>query len=152
MIRVEFDNAIWYEEELRIDVHPKDPFRRVDLLPSHRPIKIRIRGQQIAESDFAWHVHETGKPCRYYVHRSKVESRKLLASPTVTHCPYKGKAVWFDVEIFDDKREERITVLDLAWQFTERTWESERLRHFICFKHENEHVEVEVDGKIMFGR
>lgn len=42
-VRVEFAAAdAWFEEDERIYVHPRDPYKRVDILPSTRPLRVLV--------------------------------------------------------------------------------------------------------------
>lgn len=42
-VRVEFAAAdAWLEEDERIYVHPRDPYKRVDILPSTRPLRVLV--------------------------------------------------------------------------------------------------------------
>lgn len=42
-VRVEFAAVdAWFEEDERIYVHPRDPYKRVDILPSTRPMRVLV--------------------------------------------------------------------------------------------------------------
>ena len=84
----------FYEEDFPIYVHPKDPFKRVDILPSTRHVRVEIDGQSIAESAGGnYFLFETGLPPRYYLPQTAVHDWKALSeSATVSRCPYKGEA------------------------------------------------------------
>lgn len=93
--RVRFDWAAmeaWFEEDEEVFVHPRDPYTRVDILPSSRPVRVEIDGVVVAESTHAHVLHETGLPPRWYL--PKVDVRLDLLEPpgTRTQCPYKGEA------------------------------------------------------------
>jgi uncharacterized protein (DUF427 family) len=88
----------WFEEDTPIYVHPKDPFKRIDVLSSSRPVRVSIDGEVVAESNHSMHLYETGLPCRYYLPRKAIRQDVLTPSKTITHCPYKGAAEYFSVE------------------------------------------------------
>ncbi|KAI1773331.1 DUF427-domain-containing protein [Hypoxylon cercidicola] len=149
MVRVEFGAAdAWFEEDVQIYVHPKDPFRRVDILHSTRPLKVRVEGKLVAETTASYHLHETGLPCRYYVPATAVDRAVLKGSGSTTACPYKGVANYYDVE-FDGDDGQKKTFKDLVWYYRAPTVECASIAGCLCFYHEKEGVEVELDGKVL---
>jgi uncharacterized protein (DUF427 family) len=96
-------NAIdrWFEEDAPIHVHPKDPFKRIDILPSTRRVQVfdRKGGKQLADAASSMHLYETGLPVRYYLPMTSVDASLLRPSSTKTECPYKGEAEYYSVEI-----------------------------------------------------
>ena len=93
MVKIEFASMDqWFEEDTPIYVHPKDPFKRVDILQSNRDIKVKVDGQTIAHTSTAMHLYETGLPCRFYIPLTSIDPSVLRPSSTQTKCPYKGTA------------------------------------------------------------
>jgi uncharacterized protein (DUF427 family) len=88
----------WFEEATPIYVHPKDPFKRVDVLPSTRHIQVSINGVQVADSRSSMHLYETGLPARFYLPLTDVDVSLLRPSETKTQCPYKGEAEYYSVD------------------------------------------------------
>ncbi|WP_345044757.1 DUF427 domain-containing protein [Streptomyces sannanensis] len=82
----------WYEEETEIFVHPRDPHKRVDAIPSSRHVQVEIEGTVVADTRRPVLLFEAGLPTRYYIPREDV--RLDLFTPTALHtrCPYKGVA------------------------------------------------------------
>ncbi|WP_149552109.1 DUF427 domain-containing protein [Streptomyces marokkonensis] len=82
----------WYEEDEEIFVHPRDPYKRVDAMPSSRHVRVEIGGTVVAETRAPVLLFETSLPIRYYLPREDV--RLDLFDPTEhsTRCPYKGTA------------------------------------------------------------
>ncbi|KAH8166850.1 hypothetical protein CIB48_g1388 [Xylaria polymorpha] len=100
LVRVEFRAAdAWFEEDARIDVHPKDPFKRVDVVYSSRPVRVLVSGTQVASATGSFHLYETGLPVRFYLPVTSVSAEFLRSSDTVTACPYKGEANYYDVVV-----------------------------------------------------
>ena len=118
LVRVAFDSIdAWFEEDTPIYVHPKDPFKRVDLLDSQRRIRVRVGGQVVADTPTSIHLYETGLPCRFYLPFTSVDPKVLRPSKTRTKCPYKGEAEYYSVEV-DGKLHE-----DVVWYYTRPTLE-----------------------------
>ncbi|KAK1243374.1 hypothetical protein MKX07_004002 [Trichoderma sp. CBMAI-0711] len=141
LVRLEFSAMdSWLEEDLPIYGHPKDPFKRIDILPSTRPIEVRIAGKTVAKSPHAQHLHETGLRVRYYLPLASVVDPALLRpSKTTTYCPYKGTAEYYDV-VLDDGREYK----DVVWYYRATLHESAAVAGLISFY--NEKVEIYLDG------
>lgn len=130
----------WFEEEEEVFVHPRDPYRRVDVVPSSRHVKVVIGGQVVAESRRPWLLFETGLPTRYYFDREDVSLDLLEPTRTQTRCPYKGLAsdYWKVKEAQDDR--------DVAWSYPDPIPECPKVRGRIAFF--NERVEaIVVDGQ-----
>ncbi|KAF2221546.1 hypothetical protein BDZ85DRAFT_265578 [Elsinoe ampelina] len=129
----------WLEEDLPIAIHPKDPFKRIDILPSLRPITIRLSSHILAHTTSSFHLYETGLPVRYYMPLTAVDQSLLRPSDTRTGCPYKGEAEYYSI-VVDGKE-----YPDLVWYYSRPTVECAAIQGMVCFY--NEKVEVEVDGK-----
>ena len=131
----------WHEEDEEVFVHARDPFTRVDILDSSRPVRVVAGGETVAETTRARFLFETGLPVRHYIPRDDVRIDLLEASETETACPYKGTARYWSVraggQLFPD----------LAWSYPDPVHESARIKDYICFF--NERVEaLYVDGAV----
>ncbi|WP_435240371.1 DUF427 domain-containing protein [Streptomyces cucumeris] len=82
----------WYEEEEEIFVHPRDPHKRVDALPSTRHVQVSVQGTVVADSHSPVLLFETHLPVRYYLPREDVRLDLLVPAELTTRCPYKGVA------------------------------------------------------------
>jgi uncharacterized protein (DUF427 family) len=128
-----------YEEDEEIFVHPRDPYKRVDVLDSSRPVQVVVGSKVVAETRRARFLFETRLPTRYYIPPEDVRMDLLLPSDKVTRCPYKGKARYYSVEI-DGRR-----FADLVWSYPDPIPECPKIKEYLCFF--NEHVdEILVDG------
>src|SRR5579871_1969241 len=54
----------WLEEDEPVYTHPRDPYKRVDILASSRRVRVEIDGVTVAESDQPRILFETGLPAR----------------------------------------------------------------------------------------
>ena len=129
----------WLEEALEVNVHARDPGKRVDVLPSERHIKVEIDGVLVAESRRPHALFETSLPTRWYLPMEDVRQDVLVPSATVTRCPYKGKATYWSAQIGDRLH------LDVAWTYRDPVVECPRIRGLVCFF--NERVDLTVDGE-----
>ena len=77
--------------------HASHPEHHIEESRVAEVVKIRLEGLTLAESEDVIRVDEDGNPPRYYFPRSDVRMETLNPSDTVTHCPFKGKATYFDV-------------------------------------------------------
>ena len=78
----------WYEEDEQVFAHARDPYKRVDILPSSRHVRIVLGGVTIAETQRPQILLETGLPARYYIPEQDVHLELLEPTHTATHCPY----------------------------------------------------------------
>lgn len=128
----------WMEEDELVYTHPRDPYTRVDILASSRPIQVLVDGVEVASSDQPRILFETGLPPRYYVPLSHVSTELLRPSSTVTHCPYKGDATYWSIEVNGKVYE------DYVWMYRTPLPESQKIAGLACFY--NEKVDLVVDG------
>jgi uncharacterized protein (DUF427 family) len=128
----------WFEEDEEVYVHARDPYTRVDVLPSSRRIEVRVDGTTVAESDHARLLFETGLPVRYYLPKTDVRMDLLTPTDTQTHCPYKGTAQYWSVNI------DGATHDDIVWGYQSPLPESNGIGSLVSFY--NEKVDIVVDG------
>jgi uncharacterized protein (DUF427 family) len=138
-VRLEWDAMdAWFEEDEQVFTHPRDPYTRVDILPSSRHVRVEVDGVTIAESHKPTLLFETGLPARYYLPKTHVRMGLLTPTDTETHCPYKGQAEYWSVRAGD------VVHLDLAWSYRTPLPESQKIAGLISFY--NEKVDIYVDG------
>jgi uncharacterized protein (DUF427 family) len=130
----------WWEEDEEIFVHPRDPRKRVDVVLSHRPVRVVLGGETVAETTEARFLFETGHPVRYYIPSSDVRMDLMTASDTRTRCPYKGTASYYTAEAGGRRW------LDIAWTYPDPIPECPKIKGLVCFYGENVDA-IQVDGK-----
>lgn len=129
----------WWEEDVRNVAHPRDPYHRVDALPSSRQIRVELSGEVLAESDRPVMLFETMIPTtRFYVPREDVRV-PLRPSATETACAYKGTASYFSVTVAGQDVE------DIAWSYQDPLPEGAPVKDFVAFF--DEKVDVFLDGQ-----
>jgi uncharacterized protein (DUF427 family) len=129
----------WLEEDEEILVHPRDPYHRIDVLPSSRHVRISLEGELLAESTRPIALFESNLPPRWYLPRDDVVA-ELEPTDTVTRCGYKGQASYYAVRLGSGE-----TVRDLVWTYEDPLEESVRIKDLLCFF--NERVDIELDGE-----
>lgn len=141
LVRLEWDLMDeWLEEDEPIYVHPRDPYTRVDILASSRHVRVAVAGQTLADSHAPRILFETGLPPRYYLPLTDVRTELLTPSATLTRCPYKGTAEYFDVRVGEAEYR------DLAWIYRTPLPESQKVAGLVCFY--DEKVDVFLDGEL----
>lgn len=130
----------WYEEDEEITVHPRDPYHRVDTVPSSRHIKVVVDRVTVAESKRPFLLFETGLPTRYYLPAADIKMDLLEATDTQTACPYKGVASYWSVNLGDDVHK------DIVWGYPDPIEESPKIKNLYSFY--NEKVDIYVDGEL----
>ncbi|MFR0355869.1 DUF427 domain-containing protein [Streptomyces sediminimaris] len=129
----------WYEEEEEIFIHPRDPHKRVDALPSSRHVQVEIDGTLVADTRRPVLLFETALPTRYYIPRQDV--RLDLLEPTDHHsgCPYKGTAEYWSW------RGGAAVPPNLVWSYPDPLPAVGPIRGLLAFF--NEAVDISVDGE-----
>jgi len=138
LVRIEWSAMDeWLEEDEPVYVHPRDPYKRVDVLASSRHVVVRIDGVVVADSRAPRILFETSLPPRYYLPLTDVRMDLLLPSATQTRCPYKGTATYWDVAIDDTVHS------DVVWCYRSPLAESQKVAGLACFY--DERVDLAVD-------
>ena len=120
----------WYEEDEEIFVHARDPFRRVDCLPSSRHVEVFVNGERVADSRKGVFLFETGHPTRYYLPISDTRLDLLTPSRYQSRCPYKGIASYYHLTVKDRRYE------NIVWYYPDPVHELARVKGLVCFYNE----------------
>ena len=128
----------WYEEDEQNVGHPRDPFHRIDVLPSSRQVRLELDGQVLAVTSRPVLLFETMLPTRYYLPRADVAA-ELVPSPTRTWCAYKGQASYFSASVGGQ------LIPDIAWSYPDPQHDAARVRDLIAFF--DERIDVILDGE-----
>ena len=134
------DMDAWYEEDEEVFVHPRDPYKRVDILASSRHVRVEVDGVTVAESTRPTLLFETGLPTRYYLPPTDVRLDLLVPSDHRTACPYKGTAGYHHLQLPGGRRDNAV------WSYRHPTMESARIAGLYAFY--NERVDLYVDGEL----
>ena len=129
----------WFEEDEPVYVHPRDPYKRVDILASSRHVRVELDGITMADSRQPRILFETGLPPRYYLPLTDVRMDLLRPSGTTSHCPYKGTAGYWSVDTGRAVHE------DIVWIYRTPLPESQKIAGLACFY--NEKADLFIDGE-----
>jgi len=130
----------WYEEDEEIFVHPRDPYKRVDVLASKRHVRVVLDGHVLADTRRPHLLFETNHPVRYYIPEEDARMELLESSRTTSRCPYKGIASYWSVRLGSELYE------DLVWSYRETIPECPKIKGLLCFFPERG-AEIYVDGE-----
>lgn len=125
----------WTEEDEEVVVHPRDPHKRVDALPSSRHVRVLLDGVVLADTTAPVLLFETGLPTRYYLPPEDVVMAALLPSDTTTTCPYKGTTTGYW---------SLPGLADIAWAYGDPLPAVQAIAGRIAFF--GERLDIEVDG------
>jgi uncharacterized protein (DUF427 family) len=134
----------WFEEDEQVFVHPRSPYVRVDAMRSGRPVQVALEGHVLADAATCVMVFETGLPTRYYVDPTAVNFEHLIATDTVTACPYKGVTAGY-WSVRTDTGIHR----DLSWTYQFPAGALLPIGGLVSFY--NEKVDIHLDG-VLLGR
>ena len=94
----------------------------------------------VAESVRPSALFETGLPTRWYIPLTDVRMDLLAPSESESHCPYKGTATYWSIEVAGKNHE------DVVWCYRTPLPESQKVAGLACFY--NERVDLYVDGEL----
>lgn len=141
-VRFEWHALDWFEEDEQIIAHPRNPYVRVDVLRSHRHIKVEIDGVVLAETRSPVLLFETGLPTRYYVDRTDVAFEHLEETNTQSVCPYKGiTSRYWSARVGDALHP------DIAWSYEYPAIQVAPITGLVAFY--NEKLDIFLDGQQM---
>lgn len=127
----------WFEEDEEVFVHARDPYTRVDILPSSRRVRVEIDGVTVADTTNASFLFETLLPTRYYIPKTDVRMDLLSPTDLASHCPYKGMARYWNVQVNDVEHE------NIVWGYDAPLPESQKIVGLVSFY--NEKLDIYLD-------
>ncbi|KAJ6576667.1 hypothetical protein DFH09DRAFT_1149963 [Mycena vulgaris] len=140
LLKIKFSDAdAWFEEDEQIFVHPKDPYKRIDVLSSSRHIRVEVEGVEVANTRSPKLLYETSLPVRSYIPKTDCRLDLLVPSDLTTACPYKGEAKYYHVQVSPEKR-----VDNVVWWYRNPNLECAAINGLVAFY--DEKVDVFVDG------
>jgi uncharacterized protein (DUF427 family) len=131
-VRVPWNAATaWFEEEDEVfGGHPRNPYHRIDCVRARRQLRVELASTVLVDTTDVISLHETSRAPQLYVRREAVRMDLLVASATVTYCPYKGTARHWSANV-DGK-----AVVDVAWSYDDPLPESAPIAGLLAFYRE----------------
>jgi uncharacterized protein (DUF427 family) len=128
----------WLEEDEPALGHARDPYHRVDAVPSSRHVRATLDGVALADSRRTTAIFETAMGPRWYFPRDDVRV-ELLDGDAHTVCAYKGHAIYWSVRLPSGLHE------NIAWTYLEPRHDALAVGGRVAFF--DEQVNLEVDGQ-----
>jgi uncharacterized protein (DUF427 family) len=91
------------------------PSHPIEITPFEGRVTVTSNNRTIADTTSALALHEASYAPVYYVPLSDIDKNALRASDTITHCPYKGDASYYDVV----EPATQQAVADAVWHYRE---------------------------------
>lgn len=124
-------DAWWVEDEL-VRGHLRDPFHRVEALPTSRSVEVTAPdGRPLAASTRSVLLYETSLPPRVYVPRADVIAAVEPAERRAL-CPYKGEACYWTVG----------GIAEAAWSYEYPRYEAHPIAGLLAFDGEQVAIEL----------
>lgn len=133
-----FDRADrWLVEDEPVVGRLRDPYHRVDVHPSSRPVRVLVAGEVVARSERPTLVFETSMPVRAYVARRDVAAGVLAPGDRRSTDPYLGTATHWHVEAGGER------FADAARSYEQPLPEAAAIAGLVCFEGDGIAVEIE---------
>jgi uncharacterized protein (DUF427 family) len=127
----------WFEEDEEVFVHARDPYTRIDILPSSRRVRVEIEGVTVADTTNGRFLFETDLPTRYYIPKTDVRMNLMVPTDHNTACPYKGTARYWSVDVNGTTHD------NIVWGYDSPLTESQGIAGLMAFY--NEKTDIYVD-------
>jgi uncharacterized protein (DUF427 family) len=125
----------WLEEDEPMYGHPIDPYHRIDVRRSSRPLRIEVDGEVVAETTAARLLYETQLPTRFYLPREDVRA-ELRPSSRRTYCPFKGQASYWSLPGLED----------IAWSYEHPRPDAAAVAGLVAFW-DHQRIDVSLGGE-----
>jgi uncharacterized protein (DUF427 family) len=99
----------------------------ISVVRVNKTVTVRVNGEEILKTKKAYLLNETGHKPTYYFPIEDVKEGLLKATPSMTVCPYKGKAHYYSLTT------ESGEFKDSVWQYSEPTEEFDAIRNYVAF-------------------
>ena len=104
-------------------------------------MEVRLDGEQLATTDRALRLDETGLPSRYYLPPDDVRLDLLRPTSFHTTCPFKGEASYWSVDIGGQAHD------GIVWAYDSPILGATDIAGFMSFYPDR--TEITVDGALL---
>jgi uncharacterized protein (DUF427 family) len=129
----------WLVEDEPVAGGLRDPYHRVDVHTSSRPVRVTAAGELIAQSTHPTLAFETSLPVRAYLPRTDVIAGHLRPSDTTTTDPYIGDAIYWHVHAGGE------LLRDAAHSYELPRAEAMKIAGLVCFTGDGVEVQLDAD-------
>ena len=113
----------------------------ITVTPSDKKVEVSFSGEVIASSTNALELKEGDYPAVYYLPLDDVNETYLSQTDHQTHCPWKGDAAYWSVEVHGERAENAV------WAYPEPKEAVEDIEGYMAFYPGK--LEVKVDGEVL---
>ncbi len=99
----------------------------IAIRPAGGRVRVTFNGEVIAESRDALVLEEGKYQPVYYLPRKDVKMERLSRTTHRTHCPFKGEASYWSVDVGGTVYE------DVAWSYEDPIPEADQIAGLLCF-------------------
>jgi len=129
----------WLVEDEPVAGGLRDPYHRVDVHTSSRPVRVTAAGDLIAQSSRPTLAFETSMAVRAFLPRGDVIAGHLRPSDTTTTDPYMGDAIYWHVHAGGE------LLRDAALSYELPRAEAMKIAGLVCFSGEGVEVALDAD-------
>lgn len=105
----------------------RQPDRLMDYAAADSRVRVTFAGEIIAESEAAIALREADYPIAYYFPRSDVRMDLMRRTEHSTHCPFKGDASYWTLDVSGKSAENAV------WSYETPFDEAEVIREYVAF-------------------
>jgi adenylate cyclase len=113
-------------------------------LPSPKRVRVEFNGTWIADTTRAIVLHETRQPPAHYIPKEDVRMDLLRPTAFHTHCPFKGDASYWTLQVGDARSE------NAAWSYEEPYRGAEAIKGHLSFYRSRIAALYEGDDEVPF--
>ena len=100
---------------------------RIHVEPSPKRVKVVFNDVTVADSGQALVLHETRLPPVYYLPREDVRLDLMKRTDYRTHCPFKGNASYWTLDVADQRAENAV------WSYEDPFDQTAGLKDYVAF-------------------